>query len=465
MTKTFAEPPRTIPLNAIDRSYLIPETADINGSYFPMSPLGVITLKRTLDPGSVAEALRLLDTHIPQLRLAYTLDLQHSRWQRVPDPQREAYFDTLVTCSADPAASLETILSETICTNIEPFQQPLSIILHGKHFIIRLNHSFADGMLGAVILKAVLAALAGPEHLNALPKFERYHGLSLWRLIAQSPKRIVQVSKGWFQSLRSYYPSAETDLLSEWHNPDRKPVMCGSPMAVRLYTIEAEAVTQLKHLKANFSQDGAVSMNTLLQVLLAHRLHALGYLGQRVTYSIPVDLHRYMDHAAEYYPGNLSSQIRVKVTEHPLTDIAAHCHTVEAEVQTQLENAAPLVNLPYEWLMRLAGRRTYNRLNREWLLASIHTDPRLFVLSNLGNLTRAFRDFDNLIDFDAGLYSIGPLMGGPPLISTFNIVGKRGHVAVTYDPQIFSQDQIDEIFALFQTDWLEILHKKPEEVF
>lgn len=465
MTKTFAEPPRTIPLNAIDRSYLIPETGNIKGPYFPMSPLGVITLQRTLDPEMVVEALRRLDSHIPQLRLAYTLDLQHSRWQRVPDQQLVSYFSTLVTPSTDPEASLETVLSETICANIEPFQQPLSIILHRNHFIIRINHSFADGMLGAGILKAVLAALAGPEQLGTLPKFERYHGLALWRLIAQNPKRIAQVSKGWFQSLRSYYPTTERDLLPQWHKPDRKPVMCGSPMVVRLFMIDAEAITQLKQLKASLSQDGAVSMNTLLQVLLAHRLHALGYLGQQVTYSIPVDLHRYLENAVEYYPGNLSSQIRVKVTEHPLTNIAAHCHTVEAQVQAQLENAAPLVNLPYEWLMRLAGRRTYNRLNREWLLASIHTDPRLFVLSNLGNLTRAFRDFDDLIDFEAGLYSIGPLMGGPPLISTFNIVGKRGHVAVTYDPQIFSQDQIDQIFALFQPNWLETLLKKPEEIF
>ena len=460
--KTSAKPPDCLALNAIDRSFLIPETDNVHGDYFPITSMVAVQLQRPITSNMACSALKLLETHFPQLRLGYQLDLDKLRWQRVPDDQMSSHINLMVSVYPDSTADLETVLSEIVNANITPFSLPIAIILHQRTLVLRLNHSFSDGMLAAIILKYLMTAIDYPEQINGLPRLNNFHGLPLIQIVRQQPNFLWKLLQGWTKTIRDFSPSDTPDLHPRKRNPNRTAPKTGARVSVKLHRLSPETMSQIKTLRTQFSTPAiSISTNTLLQVLIARRLHELGYIETQVNYTIPVDLHRYLPNPAAYYSGNLSSQIRVTVKDTPLADIGAQCQVVQSEVNAQLEAGIPLYSPTLDWLMRIVGRKRYNKMNRDWYTNSIHTDPRLFILSNMGDVTRVFRSFEELIDFDAGVFGIGPLMGGPPLVLILGIIKGQGNMGITYDPQIFTEDQIDEILSLFDSDWL-ATHCNPE---
>jgi hypothetical protein len=111
----------------------------------------------------------------------------------------------------------------------------------------------------------------------------------------------------------------------------------------------------------------------------------------------------------------------------------------------------PLVGVPSEWLLALGGQKTYQSVNRDWLLKSTNTDSRFFVMTNLGNLDMMLGDFDGKIDSPN---LIVPLMGAPPLVLSINTYQGQGNIAITYDPRVLDLTQINDFCSMFDVEWL-----------
>jgi hypothetical protein len=170
-------------------------------------------------------------------------------------------------------------------------------------------------------------------------------------------------------------------------------------------------------------------------------------------YSIPVDLHRYLKTPADFYPGNLLSQMRVKTSGNGSHDLLTECLEIQKKVDEQLANYGPLIAAPGECLAAL-NTRTYKHINRKWLTASSHTDPRFLIFSNVGNIDALFEHLSGLLNLPEGIFIGVPLMGGPPLVCTFTMLMGQGNIILTYDPRLFSKQQAEAVIALFDPDWI-----------
>jgi hypothetical protein len=210
----------------------------------------------------------------------------------------------------------------------------------------------------------------------------------------------------------------------------------------------------LNRCRKALSTTSSISFNTLLQVLIGEALYTITGDPSPITYTIPVDLSRYLDDTT-FYPGNVASQIRVTLPQQ--ADVAAQCRALQAAVQRQLEQGTPLANLPNEWLLRLAGDRRYDRVNRNWLIASTMTDPRRFVLSNLGDMTRRFAAHRDILDFSRGIHVAIPLMGGPGIVICASTLDQRLNLTITYDPQRYDERHLDAITRVFDPHTLDEL--------
>src|SRR5215813_11110517 len=109
--------PETIKLSALDMSFLIPETEDMAGTYFPMSVACVAALKRPIRAEELVTALRQVDQRFPQFRLGYRLDYVHNRWVRIPDAELESYWAGCVEARQSNLDMSEKI-SEAVRSNI-----------------------------------------------------------------------------------------------------------------------------------------------------------------------------------------------------------------------------------------------------------------------------------------------------------------------------------------------------------
>jgi hypothetical protein len=231
---------------------------------------------------------------------------------------------------------------------------------------------------------------------------------------------------------------------------EREPIVSGAAQAVMFRTIELENLRRIQEIRDKLSGKQHISLNTLLQMLIAERFSEIGLLSPPTTYTIPVDLHRYKKHPDTIYPGNLATQVRITLPRS--TNWIENCNTLQKRIDEQLDDMMPLVGIPGEWLLALAGDKTYKAVNRDWLLKSTNTDPRFFILTNLGNLDPILGNFSERLRHP---YVIVPLMGGPPLVLSFNTFQGEGHLAVTYDPHVLTPDRITEFCRLFESDWLD----------
>jgi hypothetical protein len=443
--------PQSIPLNAIDRAFLIPETEDIHGPHFPVSIVGAIKLKKPLEPESLIRAVSELDRRFPQFRLGYTLDYERARWQRVPEDQLGAYLASLVQVIPD-SGDLAQTLSMEIRTNNVPLSRPFLLKIHGHDLILKMHHSMGDGTFMAMLTMFLLLALFNPPMFERLPDLPMNFGLPVWKLIGQSREQAVRICVGWLKMLVGYFRGYQREPLPD--RPKLAPIVSGSEMCVALKIAPAESVALLREIKSALPGETQISLNTLLQVLIAERLIEMGLIAPPPIYTLPIDLHRYLRRASDFHAGNLLGQIKIKTTARPSFDIVAECIEIQTRLDRDLETSAPLFILPMALLFGLAGRKTNDRYNREEMLAGINTDPRFFVMSNFGNLNLRAKQFADYLDLSHGIFAAFPLMGGPRIVMVFHIMANQGNLTMIYDPRALSAAQVDDIAALFNKDWL-----------
>jgi NRPS condensation-like uncharacterized protein len=445
MQRVNMQQPATIAFNSIDRSYLIPEAAD-SDTHLPMSIITVLELQNAPQVEDVVRALQLLAQHFPQLRLGYRLQPEKSRWMRVPDAELMGYLASCVTSVA--AQSIEALISQMIAVNNEPLSQPLAIVLCDKYFIIRMHHSFGDGRFFYLLNRYLLTALFAENRLSTLPAPSGWR-YPLWRLVWRNVGTARQVFWQWLRALSGAVDEFQQQVAVTSNSQERTPIVSGLPQCIALRQIPPDSFAIIQKIRDKLSTKKRVSLNTLLQVLIGERLAELSLLKLPTTYSIPVDLHRYLPQPDAIYPGNLATQIRIVLPD--LASWIEACYLLQERVDKQLDTYMPLVSIPNDWLLGLGGNKTYKVVNRDWLLKSTNTDSRFFILTNLGNLD------SNLGDFAAEIKKpqvVTPLMGGPPLVISLNTYQSQGNFAITYDPRVLSQAQIDLLCALFTPEWL-----------
>ena len=435
--------PATISLTGGDRVFLIPETDDAAGVHFPMSLLVCATLRQSVSRDALVKAVGEVNQRFPQFRLGYRLDPARDRLVRVADNELSRYLAALVSVMPSDGTPLPEVLSVLQRENNSPLSQPILIVLSGQHFIIRMHHSFGDGKFIFHLMSILLLALLKPEAFRRLPDLPMHFRLPLWRVVYQSPRQALRVFNKWIKTLRGSVQEYQRDM-SGAPTAVLDPIQSGTPMQVRLKTLSPAMMARLDTLRLTCSGDEKISLNTMIQVLFAKGLTALNLTSAPVVYTVPVDLHRYLDHPDAFYPGNLSSQLRIPGTV-PF-DLQSDVTTLQRQVHEQLNDLTPLATLPSEWLMMLAGKKTYKTINRGWLNASINSDPRFFVLTNLGALDGRFEALRDALDLAKGIFLCVPLMGGPHLVISLNTLDNQGNIAATYDPRVLTDAHIDALF-------------------
>jgi hypothetical protein len=440
--------PQTIPFNIIDRSYLISETEQENSAYFPMSIVTVVKLRSSITQGRIVVVLHALVKQYPNLRLGYRLDVANRRWVKVSS---EHLTDHLSACVREISQmkSMDDTISEVVASNNMSLTQPLNVFIAEDYLMLRMHHSFGDGKFLFLITQYLLAELQ-QKPVNRLPLSDQWR-MPLWQVIWQSVGQGTQVMWQFVKSLFSYYQDYQQDTSDAGRNTERVPITTGRPMSVCFKTIASDGLVLLKEMQQGFS------LNTLLQVLIEERLHQLGLITRPTTFTIPVDLRRYLRDPNLHHPGNLASQVRLTIDTE--TSIVQRCETLQTQLQQQLQNKMPLASIPGEWLLALGGNKLYQSVNRDWLLKSTYNDPRFFVLTNLGNVDTVFDPVGDLLSDCFEPQLVVPLMGGPPLVFSFNEHGNQGNLAVTFDPQILSRLQVETILEAFEMPFLVNLAK------
>src|SRR5258708_559080 len=118
MSKSTSKMPQIIHFNAFDRYYLIPETDDPDGQYFPMSLVVGLTLKKPLMASEVVRGLARVNTKYPQFRLGYQLDYKSDRWVRIEDIALDQHLMNLVH-EQNRKVDLSELLSQRLPENIK----------------------------------------------------------------------------------------------------------------------------------------------------------------------------------------------------------------------------------------------------------------------------------------------------------------------------------------------------------
>jgi NRPS condensation-like uncharacterized protein len=293
----------------------------------------------------------------------------------------------------------------------------------------------------------LLLAYSDPAGFDQLPDLPTNYGLPTWKLVMQTPRQTVQSIR---RLLKIFTTHADGGGEGNEQRPKLDPIVCGSPMGVETRMVSHEAMKALNDLRITLSSTMKISLNTLLQALVGYRLTELGLIHTPI-YSIPVDLRRYLKNPHTFYPGNLSGQIRVKTASHPADELMAVCQDIQQQVEAQLAGGQPLAAALGETLTALDAK-TYQRMNRDALKAAVNTDPRYFVLSNLGTLDADFGHVA-VVDKQCGIFSAIPLMGGPPLVMNFSTIGGQGNLTITYNPRVLSQEQILAINCIVEPAW------------
>jgi hypothetical protein len=290
-----------------------------------------------------------------------------------------------------------------------------------------------------VLLQHILSELFG-RHIDT--PLSKVWWKPIWRVIWQNMRQGSHVMWQFVKSLSGYYQDYHHDVQGN-SATSRIPIVSGSPMGVRFKSISADCLALLNDIK----QD--ISLNTLLQVMIGEHLKKFNIQQEPITYTIPVDLRRYLSESDVYYPSNLASQIRITLpdTSSPVERI----QILQQQISEKLQKKEPLVGIPGEWLLAMGGKKTYQAVNRDWLLKSTHNDPRVFILSNLGKLDSFFTPFEDVLAEVFLPQLVIPLMGSPPLVFSFNTLCHQGNIALTYDPQLFSSEQIDSVLSVFDS--------------
>jgi len=417
-------------VNAIDRYYLVQQE---DGALYPTCITIHVKFAWRIPPEQFKRAFEEMANG--GYGLLYELDLQTRQWQ--PVTNRQVAFEQMfeiATAEEIPENGQEAWVSEQISTNTPPLPYPLKITVESNWLHIKMHHSFGDGRYLIAITQALISLAKIENPSEVIEEVPHSPAVKIAPLLRRSPKIMAATALGWLRSIPAQLGYGGTSSRSLWQG--RSPVREGTPMRVHFAKIPKDTIQAWR------KQSGKINFNTLLQAHFGLALHKLGFAPTPITYTIPVDLRLYLPSPHAFQHGNFATQIKVT---RPETTMEALLPALHADIQRKFQQVAPLHGLPSEWLLRLAGHETYDKLNREWQEASTTTDPRVFVLSNLGIMDRIFDT--NMV---TALHGAIPLMGSPPLTISFGILGHVGQITLTADPTIFSVDDIQNLLTEVQ---------------
>ncbi len=449
MPTSMSASPETIRFNAVDRYYLIPESDEPNSAHFPMLVCGGVELNQPLERAQLVAAFKRINARFPAFRLGYALDIHTDCWRKVSD--LEAHFEQLVQIS--PNTPLEVATAEAVRANIVPLSLPLqaTIFGDGRQLTLRIHHSFADGSFGLKLLAHLILAACNADAYERLPDIAMDYGLPIWRIAWDTPRQGMKMLWNWIRTFKSSVTDYKGTGEIVGYSPEL--IRNGSPVGVARFILPRSTMTAIGRIRREFSKPTPITLNTLIQVMIAHRLIELGILppDRPVEYTQPIDLQRYKRDSV-VHAGNLAGQVRLKIMP---TTFHADCTEFQTKLEANLQDGLPLATLPSEWLLAATGRRFYKKINRDWLTSSIKTDGRFFVFSNLGILDADFKPAQPFLAPHTQLALSGSLIGAPPLLVLLAILGGEGHLTFTYNPHVLNVGQIEQIAQAFSAEWLE----------
>lgn len=433
--------PETIPLNVIDRVFLVPETEDIHGTYFPTSFARMAHLYQMIDRERLVDALMRLDERFPQLRIGYRLNMDKLRLERHPDAGKRQYYESLVThYKADEP--YEEVIAKMMSTNTEPLGTPVNIFYQGDYIYVKATHVIGDARFDAMFMVHLMIAYIDPEKFETFPELDPNFYISIWNVIWRNPIIGVSVMASFIitalqKIFRYRSETKQSPKKSEFET--LAPMVSHSPVGFHTAAFSKETVDQLNTLRKQLIPDKKVSLNNIMNVEIALRLQEMEYLGQTVCYTIPVDLRRYIPKDTQFYPNNLASQIRVTIKD---TDVASICEKLQQGTTRAYRRFEPLSGMPAEWVLNWLPRHLYDRLHRNWMLNPVRNPERFFVLSNIGRM----EDYYAPIEEHVNPRQHGALVPlDTPVIIAFATSNGIGLLSSSFDPRIISQKDIAKL--------------------
>jgi hypothetical protein len=418
--------PKRIPLNIVDAMFNVPEHDSI---YFPMSLVLYCELQSPVEISRIQQVLNQLDSTTPQFRLAYELDPVGYQWVRVDDDRITAYLNNMVVRS--DASDVEVWLSNLINRNNEPISQPLQVFADGSKLAFRINHTFADENTAVLLVYNILCLLC--DRPDSMTKPEPHFDLPIRTVVFSNTRSVLKAT---FATRRN--------IQAELPDYNRQIARTGSPMCVELKEISAAGMKSLASRKDALQTDTHIRLTTYLQVLTARALEEMGRLGLQHVYSYSVDYRRYLSTKYAYVPGNFIGQIKA-VGDGKLS-FADECAAVQQDLDQQIESRLPLADIMPLWLLRhLGGKKMFGETNRKYLVDEA-PDNRFFVFTGYKSDNLNWNALADMIK--TGVYTCVPLMSQPPLVVSLHSANEKGFLAVTYNPEILTKQEIAQILRL-----------------
>ena len=432
-------PPKYLPLNVIDRQFLVPETDDFaNGSYLPMTVTGVYHPRVMPSVASLQDALIQVDTKFPQYRLSYTLDPITPRWIRVSDENRIEYLkDRVKKVEVD---TVEEHLTYYVQHNLSPLENPFQVFICNESLCFHFYHPFGDGKFCTQIVASVLIAIFKPERFEStenqffipLGKVAMSNFPQTMKVIGHVVKQVSKKATNFISGL-----STPTKTIDLDQNSIYRPTVSGTKMHVAYVKIPPDKMKQIRSVVKNLSTTSTISLNTYLQIFFAFRMNEMGLVNWPIELTALIDLRRYMKGPKRFYPGNCINNIRLTINKSSFIDA---CIDYQSRLNKQINSAYPLSDMFGNWLLALAGDTAFKRANLHWHLKVSPQERRFYTLTNAGRLDNVFKPIRDYLLPDIRL--ITPIMGAAPLVILFTSFNNYGHFTATYKPDIISKEDV-----------------------
>lgn len=442
-----AAPPNSLPLNVIDRQFLVPETDDFsNGAYLPMTIAAVVHPRQMPSIEELRDALIRLDDSFSHYRLSYRLDPGTPRWVRVPAEDRIAYLNARV--QVVEGLTVDEHLAASVQQNLQPLDAPVNVFLCEDAICVHLYHPFGDGRFLFELTARLLAALYRPEYLE---QSGNRHFVPLREVVMSSLPQAMKVLGHTARRMGEKAGRYITALLpasngnGSAYKSVYQPTVSDSDMQVMHIEIPPETMAEIRSIVQHIYPVERISLNTFFQIYFAFRLEQKGLVEWPVELTTLVDLRRYMSDPGTFYPGNCIGNIRLTMQE---SDFVAACVDFQTRIAQQVKSAYPLSDIVGNWFLSWAGDTAFKQVLQDWHLKGSVQDRRFFTLTNTGRLDDVFEPVNEYILPDVRL--VTPIMGAAPLVIAFVSYNDYGHFTATYKPDILSREDILEIFNFDQ---------------
>jgi hypothetical protein len=444
--------PKSIPLNIIDRKFLVPESEDlISGPYLPMTIAAVIHLRDPISIQTLQDGLVQTDKLFPQFRLCYTLDLSIPQWVLVNEEVRIEYLKSCVERLS--SITIEDHLSTHIQNNFSEIGKPLRIFLFDEAICIHFFHCFGDARFLMQFASILLEVVFQPDKFSPA---ESWSPPPLEKLVANDFHQTIQVIGNTIKRLsktsKKYFGRTPPETKNgKNERAIFQPTISGSNMKVAHFNVPPSKMAEIRKFIDQLPFSTKISLNTFWQIYFGFRMVELGWIEWPIELTTLVDLRRYYSPTSTFFPGNHISNIRIVINESTFENALMDFQT---QLTEQINNGYPLSDIVMNWILALAGDNTFRKVNRDWYLHKSPKESQFFTLTNIGKLDDQFRSLNDYIMPDIRL--VTPIMGAAPLVIAFSSLKDIGHFCVTYKPDFLSKEEIDKLFTLKSPNYFSV---------